>query len=148
MHWNISVNACTTGYWPRSASSLDTVMPINKGVLVTDGWLDRDWTQNPISVQCLSKPCPMSVQSQEKYKVCPIKYRICPKSVEYLSNSETVGQRLDIEIQHLSRHCPMKIIRRGSFIIFVQCFFKSNVCPDFLESMKLPLLIIFPVQVS
>ena len=29
---------------------------------LNDGWLDRAWTQNPISVKSLSKPCPMTVQ--------------------------------------------------------------------------------------
>ena len=28
--------------------------------------------------------------------------------VEVLSNLEALGQRLDIEIQDLSRHCPLK----------------------------------------
>ena len=103
---------------------MPSMLGLEKSVLLNLGWLDGDWTQNPISVQCLSKPCPMSVQSQKKYKVCPIKYRICPKSVEYLSNSETLGQRLDIEIQHLSRHCPMKNYQERQF---------HNLCPIFVQ---------------
>ena len=31
-------------------------------VLVTFGWLDRDWTENPTSIQTLSNPCQRSVQ--------------------------------------------------------------------------------------
>ena len=40
----------------------ETLHPhINSWVLLNDGWLDRDWTQNPTSVQSLSRPCPLSV---------------------------------------------------------------------------------------
>ena len=59
------------------------------------------WTEIGRKIQSLSKPCPMSVQSHEKY-------RVCPKSVEVLSNSEALGQRLDIEIQLLTKYCPIK----------------------------------------
>ena len=86
-----------------------------KWVLLDDGWLDRDWTRNPISVQSLSKPCPWYVKSSEKYKVCPVMYKVCPAiykvcqmSVKILSNSKALGQRLDLEIQDLSKYCPMK----------------------------------------
>ena len=72
-------------------------------VLPINGWLDRDWTPNPISVQGLSKHCPMSVQRPEQYKVCPVKYRVCQKSVEFLFNQIGLGQSLDMEIQGLSR---------------------------------------------
>ena len=71
-------------------------------------WLDKHWTGNPESVQRLSKLCQRSVQSQKKYGVCPIRYKVCPKSVELLSKSGYPGQRLDTEIQHLSTHCPTK----------------------------------------
>ena len=51
-------------------------------------WLDKHWTGNPESVQRLSKLCQRSVQSQKKYGVCPIRYKVCPKSVELLSNQD------------------------------------------------------------
>ena len=46
-------------------------------VLLNFGWLDRDWTPNPISVQGLSKPCPTSVQSSKKSKACPEYHFFC-----------------------------------------------------------------------
>ena len=88
----------------------------NIWVLLNNGWLDRAWTPNPISVQPLSKPCPMSVQFQEKYRVCPIKYRVCPKPVECLSNSEALGQRLDMEIQYLAKICPIEYPLKVQFL--------------------------------
>ena len=85
----------------------DSLVNSKKWVLLTLMWLDKHWTGNPESVQSLSKLCQMSVQSQKKCGVCPMKSEVCPKLVNYLSKSEYPGQRLDTEIQHLSRLCPI-----------------------------------------
>ena len=57
-------------------------------VLLTNAWLDGVWTGNPVSVQGPSKPCPMPVQMQVKYKVCLIAVQglsnACP-SLSYLT---------------------------------------------------------------
>ena len=52
----------------------------------------------------------MSVERPEKYKVCPVKYRVCQKSVEFLFNQIGLGQSLDMEIQGLSRQYQMEIM--------------------------------------
>ena len=93
-------------------------------VLLNKGWLDREWTQNPISVQTLSKPCRMSVHKNKKYKVCPIKYRVCPKYVEILSNSKVLGQRLDWKIQELSTYCPITNYQEKPIFYSGQCLEK------------------------
>ena len=69
------------------------------------------------SVDRKSSVCPNPVKGlsnhEEKYRVCPIKYRVCQESVESLSNEKDLGQRLETKIQYLSRHCPNKKILRG-----------------------------------
>ena len=87
-------------------------------MLFADGWLDRDWTSSPIFVQCLSNVCPTSVQLQTLSSPCPTMSRLCPMSVEQVKTlsigcqvsvqAKTIGQALDVKIQHLSRFCPIK----------------------------------------
>ena len=54
----------------------------------------------------------MSVKTPSN--VCPTADEIqglsshCQESVEILSNSRALGQRLDIKIQYLSNHCPIE----------------------------------------
>ena len=69
------------------------------------------------SVDRKSSVCPNPVKGlsnhEEKYRVCPIKYRVCQKSVESMSNQNDPGQRLETKIQYLSRHCPTKKFREA-----------------------------------
>ena len=69
------------------------------------------------SVDRKSSVCPNPVKGlsnhEEKYRVCPIKYRVCQKSVKSLSNQNDPGQRLETKIQYLSRHCPTKKFREA-----------------------------------
>ena len=68
-------------------------------VLLNDGWLDKSWTQNPIFVQSLSTPCPMSVQTRRLYRVCPV-------DVKCQSRSRPIPQPLDRDWTWKSRVCP------------------------------------------
>ena len=71
------------------------------------------WTDIGRKIQCLSNPCPSPVQGLSKKRSCrgsvksPSKYS--PSSVKPLSSSETLGQRLDRQIQRLSRACPLNL---------------------------------------
>ena len=73
------------------------------------------------SVDRKSSVCPNPVKGlsnhKEKYRVCPIKYRVCQESVESLSNEKDLGQRLETKIQYLLRHCPKK-----NFVRLIQTY--------------------------
>ena len=65
--------------------------------------LDNYWTENPIVVQALSRPCPLSVQVQGLSVPC------------------------QIQLQGLSRPCPKKLWLDRDWT------WRSRVCPDYVQ---------------
>ena len=73
-----------------------------------------------------SNLCPNSVKTLSNICILERKVQVlssqvqgvssgCLESVEFLSYSKAFGQSLDMEIQDLSRHCPIKITTIISF---------------------------------
>ena len=89
---------------PRNLSMQKYTLSLLKlWVLLPFVWSDKHWTQNPISVQSLSKVCLMSVHVQGMSIHCPTRYNVCQ---ETLSN----------KVQCLSRLSPTSSWRNPEFL--------------------------------
>ena len=64
--------------------------------------LDRDWTGNPISVQSLSRLCPLSVHVQGLSACCPVKVEICQGPVQKSEVWTEIGYENPGFVQELS----------------------------------------------
>ena len=71
--------------------------------------LDEKSSLCPISVKTLSNVCPMTCKVQGLSSCCP-------QSVEILSKPEVTWQTLDMEIQYLSRLCPLEQFKKMNFL--------------------------------
>ena len=71
--------------------------------------LDTKSNLCPISVKALSNVCPITGKVQGLSSQVQDLSNGCLESVEFLSNSKVLGQSSDMEIQELSRHCPIKL---------------------------------------